>query len=197
MKLIKELNQLLEDLSSLGVIPNNPLALVTYQDFDFDLDELEQRFQQRLQSLGYDDIQVQILNFDPDTGDLLIKFINPENQEDVEVLFTVTEDGILAVVVSEDDEHIEVNLSNLNVPLVEYVLQVGIDWDEPLTWLTKSVLTALLEAGRLVESYSPVRGKRKEKLPLIRKGTSEQAKVNLKRIKVKKCVRKGKLRKRK
>jgi hypothetical protein len=193
---VKELKNLLEDLADLGISSVNPLSLVDYDEIEYNLDELEQTFQQRLQTLGYDNIQVSILNFDPDTGDLLVRFINPDNNEQVDVLFTVIDEGILAVVVSEDDEPIEVNLSNLNVPLADYVLQSGIDWDEPLTWLTKSVLSALLEAGRLLESYSPVLGKRKVKLPLIRKGVSELAKHNLKRVMTRKCNRKGKLRKR-
>lgn len=195
MSLIDTLKVLLEDLVNLGAIPANPLELVSLDDVDYDLDKLQQSFQDRLSQLGYGDIQVTVINFDPDTGDLLVRFTNPDNDEEVDVLFTITEDGVLAIVVSQGDDPIEVNLTNLQPPLARYFLQAGIDWDKPLDWLTKSVVSALLEAGKLIESYYPIRGRRKERLPLARKIVPSKTAPLLKRIQMKKCNRKGKLRK--
>ena len=193
MKLVEELNKLVEDLAGLGVIPVDTFGFV---EVEYSLYDLEDKFRQRLSQLGYEDIDVQVLRFDETTGDLLVRFTNPEGEE-VDIFFGVVGDNIIASVVSMDDEPIEINLTNFEIPLAEYILGVGIDWDEPLSWLTKSVLGALLNAGRLLgESYIPIRGDRKEKLPLIKKGVSAEVKHNLKRLLNKECKRSGRLRKR-
>ena len=197
MKLIQQLNQMLEDLSTLGVIPSNPLALITYDEVELDIQELENRFKEYLNYLGYSNIEPKILSFDPNTGELLIRFTNPETKEEVDVFFTVVDNEVLAVVVSPDDEPIEVNLTNLEVPLAYYTISAGIDWDEPLTWLKKSVVSALLLAGKLIpESYHVIRGNRRERLPLVRKGKlPEIVKANLKRVKAQPLQPKFKLKK--
>jgi len=195
MKLVEKLKRKLEEFNALTIAPIGTLGIVDLDtEIEYDLDELEDRFREILDYLGFKNIDVKILSFDDMTGDLLVRFINPENKEEVDVLFTVANNEIVAAVVSEDDEPIEVNLTNLDIPLAQYFVQIGIDWDEPLTWLKKSVVYAFLEAGKLLnEVHVPIFGKRKAKLPLVKKGLHPVVKHNLKRLKNRDCKRKGKV----
>ena len=166
--LLIQLKTILEDLSALGALPNKPITLVSIEP-----SSIQDLFQSYITKLGFDNIQVEVIAFDNQTGDLLLRFTNTESNEQVDVFITYIDDEeeVVSAVVSSDDEPVEVLLTNLNPPLTQYLIQYGIDYSKPLNWLTKSVIHAWLEAGKLLESYHVIRGNRKERLPLAKKGS--------------------------
>lgn len=130
---------------------------------------IETAFRERLNSLGYDGIQVDV-TIDLDEGPL-VTFSDSEGDEVTILFYICDERGPIASVVSDDDEQIEIQLD----PLDPFMIQVGgkefIDLTD-LTWMNKSVLATLLLAGE-VDSKTEAQksmvsfGGKKRKLPIV------------------------------
>ena len=187
MSLISQIKSEIENLADLGIIPNIPFALVEPYE-----ETIQSKFQDLLNKYGFSNIKVDVVGFDRRTGDLLLKFTDKDGNQ-VEVFFTYLEadNAVISAVVYPHDAESEILLNNLNPPLKQYTLQYGIDFSQPFTWITKSLIHAWLRAGELIEKYQVIRGSRREKLPLVKKGLSASLVHNLKRFQLQLNVKIG------
>lgn len=120
-----------------------------------------------LDKYGYPSVNVEVV-LDNDLG-TFTRFEDKEG-DDVIVLFGWDESGSpVASVVSEDDKQIDIDLGPLNPSTVD-ILNGGKFLNMmDNSWLTKSVVDALMKAGEVNEDATYVlRGKNKIRLPVIK-----------------------------
>lgn len=134
--------------------------------------EIEDEFLDKLDSFGFSNIGVSVV-LDLDEGPFVTFF--DEEGDEVTIWFGVEDDqGPLASVVSEDDEQITILLDPFDPGIMEIGDDLILDLAD-LSWLNKSVLNALLMAGEVdsggveeaIAQVSVMRGKGKQKLPII------------------------------
>ena len=121
---------LLEQLSKL--IPYSP-------------EEVESAFEQKLDELDIENVIITDATLDIE-GNVVIDFADDEGDE-VSVLFGVDEEGSpYAMVVSEDDEQVIIDLSPLSPPIVDTGMGTFIDLVN-LGWINISTIKTLFQAG--------------------------------------------------
>jgi hypothetical protein len=118
----------------------------------FTPEEVEMSFRAKLDSLGFEEVGIGdiVVEFE---GDVFITFADKEGDE-VEVVFGCesiydeTEEECYAMVVSEDDAQIVVDLDSLEPGVIETDFGRFVDVLD-LSWLNKSTVGALLSAGNV------------------------------------------------
>ena len=115
--------------------------------------EIEKQFVAKLTQFDYGDVSVDVvMDFEEGVGGgILVTFTDVDN-DSVTCLFYVDEDlGPLASVISEDDTQIDIHLSMFEPSLIEVGSGTWINLAD-LSWMNKSVITAILMAGDVHES---------------------------------------------
>lgn len=137
------------------------------QSFDSsNIDDITTVFRDYLDSLDYYSIEVSAA-IDVTFG-TYVKFTDVEG-DSVTILFTMIQGYPSAMVVSAEDEQIEIDLSGSSPPITSSGL---IDLRD-LSWLNKSVIDALLQAGQVNEDETYVlKGGVRVKLPVVRRRSS-------------------------
>jgi len=134
--------------------------------------EIEDAFLDKLDSFGFSNIGVSVV-LDLDEGPFVTFF--DEEGDEVTVWFGIEDDqGPIASVVSEDDEQISILLDPFDPGIIEIGDEAMLDLAD-LSWMNHSVLNALLMAGEVdnggveeaIAQVSVMRGKGKQKLPII------------------------------
>lgn len=129
--------------------------------------EITWAFRKLLDKFGYADVSVDVL-IDEHKG-ILIRFEDNE-QDSVVVLFSIYDEIPTAIIVSDDDDQVEINLSSLAPPIIPVAKYHFIDL-ENLTWMNKSTLLTLLKAGRVGknETCFVAMGNKRMRLPIVTK----------------------------
>lgn len=115
---------------------------------DLDALDIVTEFERLLDSMGFPEVLVEVAL---DTEDGIFVRFEDEERDDVVVLFAFDEDGDpLVTVVSEDDEQITIDLSPMEPPVIE-LDGVDVSFIDllDLSWVNKSTLNILLQAGRV------------------------------------------------
>lgn len=115
--------------------------------------DIQQQFVAKLNQFGYTNVTVDVtLDFEEgEGGGTLVTFADSDGDE-VSCLFYVDIDmGPMASVISEDDNQIDIHLSMFDPPIVDIGSGDWIDLSN-LSWINKSVITAILMAGDVHES---------------------------------------------
>jgi len=118
-------------------------------------DSVKDAFKDKLIQFGYEDIEVDaVLDFEEGNGGGVLVTFTDQDMDEVTCLFYVDPDvGPVASVISEDDAQIDIYLSPYDPPVIESSVGQCIDMTD-LSWINKSVITAILVAGDVHESLS-------------------------------------------
>lgn len=119
---------------------------------------------------GYSDVTVKS-NLDIEDG-VYVKF--SKGSEDVVVVFTLENSGYPEiVVVSADDANLTIDLRAIDPPLTEGGSVQFIDVSDT-SWISKSIVGAILDAGKISEDeIYVVKGNQKIKLPIMIKSDTK------------------------
>jgi len=155
---------------------------IPFSDFgDFKGTTIATKFRELLPKFGYDDVDVDVvLDFEEgEGGGIIVTFFDSDGDE-VSCLFYIDpEYGAVASVISEDDDQIDIHLDQFNPPIVDTGGGFWLDLSD-LSWLNKSVITAILMAGDVHESLQEADGTMSQtgvppNTPLAKVGTTKTA----------------------